>query len=836
MTASGLSLWPTQLVLALSALIACISVCHSVSDPPEVISAIRFGDAADTHLTLSRSQLAPGATFLSRMHLSPGHSVDCYSVEHQEEPAISDVPLMFTDSFVLLRGCVTFMDGGWWAYRVCHGKRVVQYHAVPSQPTVPLDDPNDGLPAVIVLGTGQETNVQTSKEYLQNRQQHGSRHHPEIGSSGYLEIDLLESSRHDEASTTTFKVFKSVTLKQGTPCDLSGDARQVTVNYGCSHDLHQEKKRQHRVNDFSYQTDMAMVEPIINFEDEQGQTSVDAHSSVMDITETATCRYVVRVHVPQLCKHDEGASTKVRPGSTPSHAIQCVDAPSPTQDKQPNAPQSDASDQEANPTFKQQVPESFSAQASQLLNQNPFTFQSTFSGEYTCQGVHAMSLQLFLDPAKRSYKGELLSEALAEIEVVRQPLAIGRFELIGRFNWNTRHLFLVPSRWIYNPSELMGVTIDGHVSLDNQTIQGILPECRSTPFVVHQDAVFVPQYFPRWWKVDTKAERHGSTVNTLKENFQAVVSGLVGLGQQHAQNRRTTNPTAISFGSMNAAYAMLRKQFGSEFRILPRSRTPPEYHALEVKHIMPKQYKVRGFSPYMQVTAFNIDQKKCHVNSYPALARDLVNHHVSVHWKTKRRLVCVYGICLQHCDPQAQIFGTECLAELWHLVGCDLNATSSPFLHTTKQLNWWNSFSLSEIIRDVVTYHHHGTAGVDPYYFYCFATHTSAFELKKIKSHFGYPEMAYKWLKQITRYYSRHSLLAFTHVSTVEIDGIHYRTLSDAKRFSAIPIAARRSFRSFRFGNGLITFFENPSEDQLKSHRYIQEMEEEEAVRISATL
>jgi protein OS-9 len=138
--------------------------------------------------------------------------------------------------------CLHFMSG-WWSYRFCYGKEIVQYHALPSVPNglPPVQDPQT---AHYILGRVPNTpsaDAQVARSAPQEQTRPPNTDLQVKGDQRYL-VQRLDG---------------------GTICDLTGRERTVEVQYHC-------------------------VPTMVN-------------DRIAWIKEVTTCAYLMVVHTPRLC-------------------------------------------------------------------------------------------------------------------------------------------------------------------------------------------------------------------------------------------------------------------------------------------------------------------------------------------------------------------------------------------------------------------------------------------------------------------------------------------------------------------------------------------------------
>jgi protein OS-9 len=137
--------------------------------------------------------------------------------------------------------CLHFMSG-WWSYRFCYGKDIVQYHALPSVPNglPPVQDPQT---AHYILGKVPNT----------------------PSTSGQVQSATQEQTRppNTDLQVKGDQRYLVQRLDDGTVCDLTGRERTIEVQYHC-------------------------VPTMVN-------------DRIAWIKEVTTCAYLMVVHTPRLC-------------------------------------------------------------------------------------------------------------------------------------------------------------------------------------------------------------------------------------------------------------------------------------------------------------------------------------------------------------------------------------------------------------------------------------------------------------------------------------------------------------------------------------------------------
>lgn len=144
--------------------------------------------------------------------------------------------------------CIYFMPG-WWSYRFCYGRDIIQYHALPSAPNglPPVQDPNT---AAFVLGRVPKT--PESSTSVAKRENSGQ------------ETQAAARPPKADLQVKGDQRYLVQKLENGTTCDITHRPRTIEVQYHC-------------------------VPTMVN----------DRIGWIKEIT---TCAYLMVINTPRLCK------------------------------------------------------------------------------------------------------------------------------------------------------------------------------------------------------------------------------------------------------------------------------------------------------------------------------------------------------------------------------------------------------------------------------------------------------------------------------------------------------------------------------------------------------
>ncbi|KAL9090770.1 MAG: hypothetical protein Q9159_001826 [Coniocarpon cinnabarinum] len=149
-----------------------------------------------------------------------------------------------------MKGNCLYSGTGWWLYAFCYGEQISQFHPLPPTRGRPLYPPTPD-PAVTNFELGRFQNDEKKNDELVTRDQN------EETKTASSDADM--SAHLQTRGESNFLVQK---LGGGTKCDLTGDARQIEVQYHCNP----------------------------NFGDR-----------ISMVKEVATCSYLMVIHTPKLC-------------------------------------------------------------------------------------------------------------------------------------------------------------------------------------------------------------------------------------------------------------------------------------------------------------------------------------------------------------------------------------------------------------------------------------------------------------------------------------------------------------------------------------------------------
>lgn len=154
--------------------------------------------------------------------------------------------------------CIHHIDG-WWSYRFCYGKDIVQYHALPHIPDgrPPVQDP-DTLAYILGRAPGYEPGKKSkgAKKKQQTQQQ-------EEGSPATTDGQSPTQPPNTELQVKGEQRFLVQRLGLGTICDLTGRERTIEIQYQCMPTLKTER--------------------------------------ISWVKEVTTCAYLMQVNTPRLC-------------------------------------------------------------------------------------------------------------------------------------------------------------------------------------------------------------------------------------------------------------------------------------------------------------------------------------------------------------------------------------------------------------------------------------------------------------------------------------------------------------------------------------------------------
>jgi hypothetical protein len=117
----------------------------------------------------------------------------------------------------------------------------------------------------------------------------------------------------------------------------------------------------------------------------------------------------------------------------------------------------------------------------QPVSDNPFAFTRTWVGEYDCpQGITDMALRVV------GVRGDRV-DAVYEFNHASSG-ASGRYNIIGRFDPETRVVNFAPGDWIERPPGYVTVGMRGRVSNDGVTFHGRITHPRCGTFSLRASA------------------------------------------------------------------------------------------------------------------------------------------------------------------------------------------------------------------------------------------------------------------------------------------------------------------------------------------------------------